>query len=236
MPTKLKTETESQLDQTETKARREERKGEKKGKRRIAIAANRSWGTSHWRPGDGNGARRLCRRSVGRWPSVTYAARASYFLGVGCVGGGRRRQGGDAIYSWVARCGKGQGRRRTGGGSAVGVPLPRPRARGRTGEGRFAVAARRGRVGEEGDLAARAVRAFWDRFALTRSWGGEKGPGRPRRRWVGWPAADCLRLRAAARAYRRAGGQRAGWWPSASGCALIWTVCLGLALVGPIHD
>jgi hypothetical protein len=181
---------------------------------------------------------------VGRWPSVTYAGRASYFLGVGCVGGGRRRQGGDAIYSWVARCGKGQGRRRTGGGSAVGVPLPRPRARGRTGEGRFAVAARRGRVGEEGDLAARAVIAFWDRFALTRSWGGEGAwPGRPRHRCGGLggprPTAYGFRpsaRRAAARAYRRAGGQRAGWWPSASGCALIWTVCLGLALVGPIHN
>lgn len=36
-------------------------------------------------------------------------------------------------------------------------------------------AARRWRVGEEGDLAARAVRAFWDRFALTRSWGGRRG-------------------------------------------------------------
>jgi hypothetical protein len=103
------------------------------------------------------------------------------------------RQGTQFIAGWRgagrAREGDEQGRLR-GWGSASTASRSRSdwgrqiRSRG---------AARRGRVGEEGDLAARAVRAFWDRFALTRSWG-EKGPGLAARvvGAVGWVARGRL--------------------------------------------
>lgn len=181
---------------------------------------------------------------MGRWPSVTYAARASCFPGVGWVWG-RRRRGGDAIYSWVAggaregKGGKGQGRRREA--SRLGLALA-------VGLGKADSQSRRGRreggqrwVGWLGGRGGRRPgRPRWESFLgslrLDAEFGvaGEGGEADgdgwlwPRARVGGLggrlPAASARR--AAARGYRRA-GWNAGR-PSVSGWAEIWTVRWGL--------
>lgn len=141
----------------------------KNGKRsRIWVAiANRSWGTSHWRPGDGNGGRRLCRRSVGRWPSVTYAARASSSYGVGVCGGrrGRRRY---LLVGW-RRTGGRKETVRVGGSALV-----------------LALAVGLGKADSRVDETWPPARDFWgSRGSLALDAEGERGGWLwPRRWWV----------------------------------------------------